>query len=410
MNRRQFLGTAAALPLLDPQRVLGANDRIRLGFIGTGGRGTWLLGYELPGAEVVAVADCARDRVEAVAKAHPEGARWTKYTDYRRLLEHEKLDAVFVETTTHARVLIAMSALQAGLDVYAEKPLTLTVGEGLALRQAVRKYKRVLQTGTQQRSIPANVYASKLVREGAIGFVHTVIACNFEPPETWIPRAPMAMPEGLDWEQWCNQTELRAYHSDLQHRWGWYRDYDGAGQSWGVTGWGTHALDQVQCALGTDATGPTEIWQEEAGATKPVFLRYMNGTVLKLIGPHRDHADLGAIFYGTNGQIEIKRGIFTTDRPELLKGAPEPTPEGRGEDLFHLVNFLDCLRSRQLPNANFEVGHRSTTVCHLINICRELARPLRWDPGHERFFNDSDANALLTRTRRQGYELPKIEA
>ena len=134
MNRRQFLGTAAALPLLDPQRVLGANDRIRLGFIGTGGRGTWLLGYELPGAEVVAVADCARDRVEAVAKAHPEGARWTKYTDYRRLLEHEKLDAVFVETTTHARVLIAMSALQAGLDVYAEKPLTLTVGEGVALR------------------------------------------------------------------------------------------------------------------------------------------------------------------------------------------------------------------------------------------------------------------------------------
>jgi predicted dehydrogenase len=410
MNRRQFLATAASLPLLDAQRVLGANDRIQLGFIGTGGRGQWLLGYELPGAEVVAVTDCARDRVEAVAKAHPEGARWTKYTDYRRLLEHEKLDAVFVETTTHARVLIAMSALQAGLDVYAEKPLTLTVGEGVALRQAVRKYKRVLQTGTQQRSIPANVYASKLVREGAIGFVHTVIACNFEPPATWIPRAPMAMPEGLDWDAWCNQTELRPYHSDLQHRWGWYRDYDGAGQSWGVTGWGTHALDQVQCALGTDATGPTEIWQEEAGATKPVFLRYMNGTVLKLIGTKRDHADLGAIFYGTNGRIEIKRGVFETDRPELLKGAPEPTPEGRGEDLFHMVNFLDCMRSRKLPNAHFEVGQRSTTVCHLINICRELARPLRWDPGHERFFNDSDANALLTRTRRQGYELPKIEA
>ncbi len=89
MNRRQFLGAAAALPLLDPKRVLGANDRIRLGFIGTGGRGRWLLGYELPGAEVVAVADCARDRVEAAAKAHPEGGRWTKYTDYRRLLEHE---------------------------------------------------------------------------------------------------------------------------------------------------------------------------------------------------------------------------------------------------------------------------------------------------------------------------------
>ncbi|MGO9241000.1 MAG: Gfo/Idh/MocA family protein [Bryobacteraceae bacterium] len=410
MNRRQFLGSAAALPLLNPQRVMGANDRIRLGFIGTGGRGSWLLGYELPGAEVVAVADCAQSKLEAAVKAHPESARWTKYNDYRRLLEHEKLDAVFVETCTHARVLILMHALQAGLDVYGEKPLTLTVAEGITLRRAVQKYQRVLQTGTQQRSMPANMYASKLVREGAIGFVHTVIACNFEPPMTWIPRAPMAIPEGLDWEQWCNQTELRQYHPELQYGWGSYRAYDGGGQSWGVTGWGTHALDQVQCALGTDATGPTEIWQEETGATKPVFLRYMSGTVLKLIGPKRDHADLGAIFYGTNGRIEIKRGVWETDRPELMKGAPDPTPEGRGEDLFHLVNFLDCMRSRQLPNAHFEVGHRSTTVCQLINICRELARPLRWDPGHERFFNDSEADGLLHRARRKGYELPPIEA
>ncbi len=409
MNRRHFLGVAAALPLLDPKRVLGANDRLRVGFIGMGGRANWLLGYDLPGAEVVAVCDCAKDRMIETVKAHPEGSRWKQYSDYRRMLDTEKLDAVWIETTTHARALIAIHAMQAGLDVYAEKPLTLTVAEGIALRKAVAKYKRVLQTGTQQRSIPANAYASKLVREGAIGFVHTVIACNFEPPKIWIPRTPMAMPEGLDWEQWCNQTELRPYDRELQRGWSSYRDYDGGGQSWGVSGWGTHALDQVQCALGTDQTGPTEIWQEEVGATKPIFMRYMSGTVLKMIGPKRDHADLGAIFYGTNGWIEIKRGLFETDRGELYKGAPEPTPEGRGEDSFHLANFLDCVRSRKLPNAHVEVGHRSTTVCHLANICREMERPLRWDPHQERFFNDGDADRLLARTRRQGYELPKLD-
>jgi predicted dehydrogenase len=358
---------------------------------------------------VVAVADCAQDRMLETVKAHSEGSRWTQYTDYRRLLDKEELDVVFVETCTHARALIAINAMQAGLDVYAEKPLTLTVAEGLALRKAVAKYKRVLQTGTQQRSIPANVYASKLVREGAIGFVHTVVACNFEPPKTWIPRAPVAIPEDLDWDQWCNQTELRQYHVELQRGWSWYRDYDGGGQSWGVSGWGTHALDQVQCALGTDLTGPTEIWQEQPGATQPIFMRYMNGTVLKMVGPKRDHADLGAIFYGTNGKIEIKRGLFTTDRSDLLQGAPEATPEGRGEDSYHLNNFFDCVRSRKLPNAHVEIGHRSTTVCHLANICRELERPLRWDPGHERFFNDGDADRLLARPRRKGYELPQIE-
>jgi predicted dehydrogenase len=410
MLRRTFIKAASALPLLRPERVLGANDRIRAGFIGVGGRGNWLLGYDLPGAEVAAIADCNRARLDSTAAKHPSGSRWAKYTDYRRMFDEAKLDAVFVETTTHARVLIALHALQAGLDVYAEKPLTLTVQEGRVLVRAVRRYKRVLQTGTQQRSIPANVYASKLVREGRIGFIHTVVACNFEPPKTWIPRGRHAVPEGLDWDQWCNQTELRDYHPEIHTRWSWYWDYDGGGQSWGVTGWGTHALDQVQCALGTDDTGPLDVWAEGESPMAPVIMRYPSGTLLKLIGPKRDHADLGAIFYGTNGMIEIKRGSWETDRPELLKGGPEFTPEGRGEDSFHLANFFECMRSRKLPNADVEIGHRSTVICHLANIAREIGRPLRWDPAKERFFDDADANARLARPRRKGFELPKIDA
>lgn len=415
MTRRHWLYCSAA-PLVAPARVLGlrgalgANDTLQIAFIGMGGRARWMIQNEaFPGAQIVAVADCYLPRCFEGAKVHPEGERWRKYQDYRRLLEKEKLDAVFVETTTHARALIAIHAMQAGLDVYAEKPLTLTVAEGRALVRAARRYRRVLQTGTQQRSIPSNIYASRLVREGAIGRIREVIACNFLPPRRWEPRPGQPLPDGMDWDQWCNQTELRPYHEELQRRWALYRDYDGGGQSWGVTGWGTHALDQVQCALGTDDTGPVEIWPEEPGPQGKVTLRYATGTLLKLEEPIRkDHSQLGAIFVGEKGRIQILRGDFVADPPELKKGAPDPTPEGPGENRFHIENFFQSMRTRRRPTADVEIGHRSTTVCHLVNICRELGRKLRWDPKRERFLGDEEANRLLSRPRRKGYELPRI--
>jgi len=246
-NKRSFLKATA--PLVVPSRIFGANDRIRRGFIGLGGRARWLItNEEYPGAEIVAVADCFLPRCYEAAKLREAGARWGKYQEYRRMFEKEKLDAVFVETTTHARVLVAIHALQAGLDVYAEKPLTLTVAEGRTL-----------------------------VREGAIGKIRTVIACNFTGPARWTPQPEQPMPEDLDWDRWCNQTELRPYHKDLQTKWALWWGYDGGGQSWGVSGWGTHSLDQVQCALGTDNTGPE----------CKVTLRYSSGTLLKLEEPTR---------------------------------------------------------------------------------------------------------------------------
>jgi len=416
MHRRRFLSTTAAAALLVPARVLGlggrpgANDTIRIAFIGLGGRARWLIQNEkFPGAEIVAAADCFLPRCFEAAKLHPDGERWTKYQDYRRMFEKEKLDAVFVETTTHARALICIHAIEAGLDVYAEKPLTLTVEEGRVLVRAARRYKRVLQTGTQQRSMPINIYASKLVREGAIGRIREVIACNFLAPERWQPKPGQPVPDGMDWDQWCNQTELRPYHPDLQRRWAIYWDYDGGGQSWGVTGWGTHSLDQVQCALGTDLTGPVEIWPEEPGPQGKVTLRYPGGTLLKLEEPMRkDHSQLGAVFVGEKGRIQILRGDFVSDPPELKKDAPEVTPEGPGENRFHIENFFQCMRTRRRPTADVEIGHRSTTVCHLVNICREVGRNLRWDPKRERFIGDQEANRLLGRPRRKGYELPRI--
>jgi len=431
MRRRDFLRKSAAAavagisaPYLIPSPVLaasgrpGANDRIVVGFVGIGGRAKWLMrqlvkNEELAAAQIVALADAFLPRCHEAAKDLPGGEKWNKYQDYRKMFDKEKLDAVFVETTSHARVLVCMHALQAGLDVYGEKPLTLTVAEGRPLVQAVRKYNRVLQTGTQQRSIPINMYASKLVREGALGKVSEVIACNFEGPQRWTPKPAQPMPDGLDWDQWCNQTELRPYHKDLHLHWALWWDYDGGGQVWGVTGWGTHSLDQVQCALGADDTGPVEIWPEEPGPKCKVTMRYASGTVLKLEQPKiNDHQQLGAIFVGEKGKIQILRGDFKAEpkelEAELRKGAPEPTPEGNHECDEHIRNFFDCMRTRKLPNADVEIGHRSTTVCHLMNICRDLGRKLQWDPKAEQFIGDDEANKVLSRPRRKGYELPKI--
>jgi len=423
MKRREFLrrsAVAVAAPMIIPAHVLaapgrlGANDRVQVGFVGIGGRAQWLLEHEnIPGAgaDIVAIADSWPTRIAQAAKKFDR--KWRRYKTYKEMFDKEKLDCVFVETPTHPRVLACIHALQAGLDVYGEKPLTLTVAEGRALVNAVRKTGRILQTGTQQRSMPIDIYASRLVREGALGKISEVIACNFEGPLQWTPKPEQKKPEDLDWDQWCNQTELRPYHPDLHYGWATWWDYDGGGQSWGVSGWGTHSLDQVQCALGTDDTGPVEIRPEGTGPQCPIILRYENGTLLKLTDPKReDHSQLGAIFVGEKGKMEILRGDFkawpSELEAELRKNAPPVTPEGKMECDPHFRNFFQCLRTREKPNADVEIGHRATTVCHLVNICREVQRPLRWDPKAEKFIGDDEANAKLARPRRKGYELPEV--
>jgi len=410
MNRRGFLQSAAAFPFVARPTVLGANDRINIGFVGLGGRAKYLIGKEDFGANrIVAIADCWAPRIAEAAVLQPPNVTWSQYPDYRKMFEKEKLDAVFVETTTHARVLIAIQAMQAGFDVYAEKPVCLTVEEGRTLVKAARYYRKVVQAGTQQRSMPINIYASKLVASGKLGKIEKVIVCNFLAPARWKPLPEEKMPEGLDWDQWCNQTELRPYHSQLHRSWDKWWDYDGGGQSWGVSGWGTHALDQVQAALGTSKTGPGEIWQDQPGQDKPVQMRYHNGAIVSLEQSIiNDHQQLGAIFIGSKGRMQIVRGNFSTDMESLKRGAPEVTKEGPGECVSHLNNFFDCIKSRKVPNADVEIAQRSTAVCLLVNICRDVGRKLKWNPATEKFEGDDEANKLLSRPRRKGFELPSI--
>jgi hypothetical protein len=164
--------------------------------------------------------------------------------------------------------------------------------------------------------------------------------------------------------------------------------------------------DEPDFPLAKNAT-----WKPFLGR-KPVMLRYASGTLLKLEEPGKNsHAQLGGTFVGTSGTIQILRGNYVANSPDLKaaldKNSPPPTPEGKGEDTFHLKNFLESVRSRKKPNADVETAHRATTVCHLVNICRKLDRKLKWDPAKEQFVGDEEANALISRVRRKGYELPK---
>jgi predicted dehydrogenase len=422
-RRREFLQAAAAAwaaPYLIPAAVLaapgrpGANDRILAGVIGAGFRARDLAKDCPADLKLVAVADCDLRQIAdylAAVRKFPDPAvteKCAQYQDYRQMLSDQKLDGVFVATPTHVRTLACLHAMQAGLDVYAEKPLTLTIEEGQYLVRAERKHQRVFQVGTQQRSIAINTFGSSLIRNGAIGKVLTVSCPTFfgpRPRPAW-PSQPT--PAGMNWDLWCHQTELIPFSSSLHPglgKWYRYREYCGHG----VTGWGAHAFDQVQQALGTDDTGPVEVWPEESGPDGKVSLRYANGTLLKLDLPENKGPRVGAIFTGEKGKIEINRNRLAANPPELIRDAPPPEVVDRPiMSRAHIGNWIRCMRTREKTAAPAAVGHRVMTICHLILICRQLGRKLRWDPRHEQFLGDEEANRLRSRPRRKGYELPEI--
>jgi predicted dehydrogenase len=422
LRRREFLQAAAAVavPALIPAGVLaapgrpGANDRIAVGLIGSGHRSRDLTKESPADLRLVAVADCDRRQIDAYLQAAGTfqnaivAPKCAQYQDYRQMLSREKLDGVFIATPTHARVLACIHAMQAGLDVYAEKPLTLTIEEGQQLVRAEQKYGTVFQVGTQQRSIAINNFGSDLIRNGAIGKVLTVKCPNFPGPRPRPQWPSEATPAEMNWDLWCNQTALVPYSSQLHPglgRWARFREYCG----WLVTGW-VHAFDQIQRALGTDHTGPVEVWPEETGRDAHVSLRYATGTVLKLDMPEKKGPRMGGVFIGTEGKIEINRNRLAANPPELIAKAPPPADKSEYASVSHehISNWVQCMRTRAKPVAPATVGHRSTTICHLIGICRELGRKLQWDPVKEQFLGDEEANRLRSRPRRKGYELPSI--
>jgi predicted dehydrogenase len=425
MKRRTFVKAAAclAIPYFVPRHVFAAagrpaaSDRIRAGVIGTGGRIAYVISEAPKDIQVVALADCDLRQMGTastfgglIGKLYSDDySSWPRYQDYREMLEREKLDAVFVGTTTHARALCCIHAVQANVDVYAEKPLTLTIEEGQVLVRAARKHERVVQIGTQCRSLEWYRWSNDLIRRGALGKIHKVQAHNFAPPVRRAAKEGRPVPAELNWDMWCNQAELVPYDDESYHpsceRWGKWWDFDGGGLTWGMTGWGTHSLDMIQASLGTDYTGPVEITLEKAGDPQsPVAMRYADGTLLELSLPQGYGDFWGARYFGEKGTLERTQKV-QSDPPELVAEHPAyigypATP--------HLQNWIDCMRSRERPHADVEIAHRSHSLCHLANIARQLGRGLKWNPETEAFVGDDEANALRRRPRRKGYELPEV--
>ena len=461
-TRRDMLKTSAAaiaLPMFVPAGVLGRDgvappsESVRVGVIGCGGRARCIReGADVKGFKVVAACDLELARAEQFAKDMSGGQPWGVYDDFRKMIEQERLDAVMLETTTHARGWITIHAMQMGVDTYIEKPMCLTIAEGRAMVNAARRYNCVTQVGTQQRSMPINNWASDLVKNGAIGPIRTVLAPNFVGPFRWTKTSSADVQGPVDkwWDQWTNQAELRPYESALHRGWARWWDYDGGGLCFGVTGWGTHSYDQINRALGTDDTGPVEILLEEPVADRETG-RFAGGETVggvqlgetgdidtgadyhrmaKLSGPRakmrmwfaggtelRLHLDgdrgpgLGAIFVGENGKIEINRNKLASNPPELVRSADNPGPIQRPETAYHIENWIDCIKSRQRCTADIEIGQRATTLCYLVNIVRDIGlvgQRLKWDAAAERFTNCDEANQLLDRQRRKGYELPDL--
>lgn len=419
VDRRTFLlGTGAAVGVaLFPRGARsaaapGPNEKIRVGAIGVGGRASLLLEQLPEGAEIVALCDVNVPRAHAFREK--KGAAWPVYVDYRRILDRTDIDAVIVGTGEFQRVLPCIHACQAGKDVYAEKPLTLYVAEGRALVKAARNTGRVVQVGTQQRSMEINRLACEFVRAGGLGKLLEVRAVNYgssSPTPTPLP-AEEPIPTGLDWSAWLNQAADRPYNGQWMGWMGW-RDFAGGE----MTNWGAHGVDQIQWALGADATGPVAVTPVTEGPNGQVVMTYADGLEVKFIlesGPMG-----GAVFVGERGKLEINRNKVTSNPPEiaqkLLEAVDVAEEERKWSDALalwqarhHLQNWLDCMKTRDKPVADVEIGHRSVTVCHLANIARAVGRPLRWDPGAETFVGDQAAEALLVRERRKGFELPEV--
>jgi predicted dehydrogenase len=433
LTRRRFLRQSTVLavsgttvPYLIPSGVLaaegqpGANDRIGVGYIGCGRRGNQLMGLP-PEGRIVAAADVDRNRAEAVATKRNCRA----YSDYRKMLEASDVDAVVVATPDHWHVLPSIHACQAGKDIYLEKPLSLTIREGRVLVNAVRKYGRVLQTGSQRRSMAGHRYGCELVRNGVAGKIHTVAILNYPSPwECGFPGQPI--PEGLDWDTWCGMTDPVPFHPDIyiqRSKPGWisFRPWSGGE----MTGTGAHGFDQIQWALDMDHTGPVEIWCEggkieplvytepESGSRgnslmskgRNVTMRYANGVTIQLTdnGPAA-----GGEFIGDKGKIRIGNNTVDSNPEDLAKVPADSLCFRLPVSDNHMQNWFDSIKSRRPPIADVEIGHRSAILCHLGNIVRWVGRKLQWDPEKELFPGDDEANRYLDRPRRKGYELPEL--
>ena len=422
MNRRTFLksstaaaGAAVALPQIVPSTVFGADapsDRIVMGAIGTGGQGTGNLRGFLGSRQVQMVAVCDvdkahRDRAKKYVDSKYKSKDCKAYNDFREITRDKEIEAVSIATPDHWHTLPAIDAAKNGKDMYVEKPLTLTIREGRVLADTVKRYGRVLQTGSQQRSDSKFRLACELVRNGRIGDLKNVlvrIPGNNRSCKTWKPEP---VPDGFDYNFWLGPAPEAPYcKARCHYQFRFILDYSG-GQ---VTNWGAHYLDIAQWGIGTDDSGPVEI--ADAGGEFPTKGLFTTATKVNFKAKYANGVTLqcktgggSTRFEGTKGWIDVTRGRIKTEPAALAK-------ETFGADEIHLYkssnhrgNFLDCIRTRKQPICNAEIGHRSASLCHLGNIAMLCKKTLKWDPKTEKFPDDKRANSMVSRTMRDPWSL-----
>jgi predicted dehydrogenase len=421
IDRRTFLGAAgvvAATGRLSRARV-GANERVRVAVVGLRSRGSEVAREfaRNKGAEVVAVCDIddamfARP-VKAIEGLTGKAPRTEK--DFRKLLDDKGVDALANATPDHWHALIAVMACQAGKDVYTEKPASHNVVEGRRMVEAARKYDRVVQLGTQRRSMNHVKDAIEHARSGGIGTVGMARAWIHQQRKPIGHGQPGPVPAGVDYAMWQGPAPDRPFYPNRFHyNWHWFWNW-GTGE---IGNNGIHGLDVARWGLGVDApltvasSGGKYVFDDdqEVPDTQIATFEFPKAC---LVWEHRmwskhgtEGHGFGIAFYGDKGTLLVDERGWSVEDPD--GGKPEKPVGGKATNGYdaHVQNFLDCVHSRQKPNADIEIGHLSTRLCHLGNIAFRLGRKLTFDPAREAFKDAPDADKLLSREYSSRFEMP----
>src|SRR5262245_44150923 len=440
--RRSFLKNTAAgaaggvLAASVPQsvaasqdRVTGANARVRVALIGCGGQGTGDLRNALRlGAQAVALCDVDDDQTaKAAQRVQTEFGQTPdlKTRDFRRVLDRRDVDAAIIGTPDHWHALPTVMACQAGKDVYVEKPLALTIGEGRVMLNAARRYDRVVQMGTQQRSSNHFRDAVDYVKSGALGKIRVVKAWAYQ---DWMgniaPVPDSEPPASVDYDTWLGPAPKRPFNRNRFHfNFRWYYDYSGGL----VTDWGAHMIDVANWGMGVKApraamsVGGKFGFPDDAEETPDTQQALWEFDGFSMIWEHataigqgpymRDH---GVAFHGNNGVLILDRGGWEVlpetemkKRKKSYRMAGEPHRGAGGEDMHlnHVKNFLDCVESRQRPRSDVEIGHNSMIALHLANIAFRLGHRISWDAEDERVIRDTEAQKLESKEYRVSWKL-----
>jgi hypothetical protein len=403
LTRRQTLQALGglAVPLVVPASALGRedraapSDRITMATIGCGGQGTGDMGgfMGFPEVQMVAVCDVVpehRERAKAKVNEKYKNTDCKAYSDFRDVLARDDIDAVLIGTPDHWHAILTIEACKAGKDIYCEKPECLTIREGRAMVEAVRRYGRVFSGGSQ-RVLGDYGDWPRTIWGGSLGTVKEVyVSCGGPSGDCYLPEEKL--PAGMtaaEWDLWLGPAPKRPFHSSLiKGGFRPYRDYSGGG----MTDWGAHRFGAALFATGHHLTGPTEILVPD-GKDRP-YLTYVFADGMKMY-----HGGTGDIRYvGTEGELD--RGRPKPAKPP--RASDMPTYKGKG-GIFG--DFLHCVKTREKPFRNIEVAHRACTVCHLGNIAYWLKRSLRYDPVKEQILGDPEAARWLDRPKREPWSL-----